>query len=69
MDAGFEGLGARDAHEAIRILEARINIGLVFTDVKIPGFMDGIKLAHYIRGALASSAFDRCVWQNICEGK
>lgn len=40
---------AGDADEAIRILEARDDIDLVFTDVQIPGTMDGIKLSHYIR--------------------
>jgi two-component system, response regulator PdtaR len=47
--AGFEGLGADNADEAIRILEARSDVRLVFTDVGMPGTMDGIKLAHYIR--------------------
>jgi two-component system, response regulator PdtaR len=47
--AGFEALGAGSADEAIRILEGRPDIHLVFTDVGMPGTMDGIKLAHYIR--------------------
>jgi CheY-like chemotaxis protein len=47
--AGFEALAARDAEEAISILERRPDIHLVFTDVEMPGTMDGIKLSHYIR--------------------
>lgn len=47
--AGYEALEACDADEAIRILESRSDIDLVFTDVQIPGTMDGIKLSHYIR--------------------
>ena len=47
--AGYESLEAEDADAAIRILEARDDIDLVFTDVQMPGTMDGIKLAHYIR--------------------
>jgi two-component system, response regulator PdtaR len=47
--AGFEALGAGSADEAIRILEGRPDIHLVFTDVGMPGTMDGIKLVHYIR--------------------
>ena len=47
--AGFEALGAGSADEAIRILEGRPDIHLVFTDVGMPGTMDGIMLAHYIR--------------------
>ncbi len=47
--AGYIALAARDADEAIAILESRADIDLVFTDVQMPGTMDGIKLAHYIR--------------------
>lgn len=49
ISAGYQVLEACDADEAIRILEARTDIDLVFTDVQMPGTMDGIKLAHYIR--------------------
>ena len=49
LSAGYEALEASDADEAIRILEARSDIDLVFTDVQMPGTMDGIKLCHYIR--------------------
>ena len=49
VNAGYEALEAADADEAIRILESRADIDLVFTDVQMPGTMDGIKLAHYIR--------------------
>ena len=47
--AGYEALEASNADEAIRILDARDDIDLVFTDVQMPGTMDGIKLSHYIR--------------------
>jgi CheY-like chemotaxis protein len=47
--AGFEALEASDADKAIAILEARPDIQLVFTDIEMPGSMDGIKLAHFIR--------------------
>lgn len=47
--AGYEALEARDSDEAILILEQRQDIDLVFTDVQMPGTMDGIKLAHFIR--------------------
>ncbi len=49
LTAGYEALEAGDADEAIRILELRDDIDLVFTDVQMPGTMDGIKLSHYIR--------------------
>ena len=47
--AGYIALEAQDADEAIRILESRDDIDLVFTDVQMPGTMDGVKLSHYIR--------------------
>lgn len=49
VNAGYEALEAKDADEAIRILESRADIDLVFTDVQMPGTMDGVKLSHYIR--------------------
>lgn len=49
LSAGYEALEASDADEAIRILESRSDIDLVFTDVQMPGAMDGIKLSYYIR--------------------
>ena len=47
--AGFEGVAAESADEAISILEARADIRLAFTDVDMPGTIDGVKLARYIR--------------------
>ena len=47
--AGFDALEAGDADEAIRIMETRNDISLVFTDVEMPGIFDGVKLAHYVR--------------------
>jgi CheY-like chemotaxis protein len=48
-EAGFELLAASDADEAIRILESRNDIRAVFTDVQMPGSMDGIRLARVVR--------------------
>ena len=48
-DAGFEVLEAADADEAILILESRGDILVVFTDIRMPGSMDGLKLAHAVR--------------------
>ena len=47
--AGYEAVGAINADEAIRILEERTDIKVVFTDIEMPGTMDGMKLAHYVR--------------------
>lgn len=49
LAAGYEALQASDADEAIAILESRGDVDLVFTDVHMPGTMDGIRLSHYIR--------------------
>jgi CheY-like chemotaxis protein len=49
IEAGFKTLEASSAIEAIRILETRPDIDLVFTDAEMPGTMDGIELTHYIR--------------------
>jgi two-component system, response regulator PdtaR len=43
--AGYEVLSAGNADEAIAILEARSDIHLVFTDIDMPGSMDGLKFA------------------------
>jgi CheY-like chemotaxis protein len=48
-DADFEVIEAANADEAIRILESRNDIRVVFTDVQMPGSMDGLKLAHAVR--------------------
>jgi CheY-like chemotaxis protein len=48
-EAGFEVLEATNADEAILLLEARRDITVVFTDVEMPGSMDGLRLAHAVR--------------------
>src|ERR1700691_5718030 len=48
-DAGFEVIEAASADEAIQILENRSDIRVVFTDIHMPGSMDGLKLAHAVR--------------------
>jgi CheY-like chemotaxis protein len=48
-DAGFTSVEAVDADEAIAILEARSDIALLFTDIQMPGSMDGLRLAHSVR--------------------
>jgi len=45
-DAGFVPIEAVSADEAIKVLESRDDISLLFTDIQMPGSMDGLKLAH-----------------------
>jgi CheY-like chemotaxis protein len=47
--AGFDAVEAHNADEAIAILEARPNIHVVSTDVQMPGSMDGLKLAKFVK--------------------
>src|SRR5213082_3525516 len=47
-DAGFHPVEAINADEAISILESRSDISLLFTDIQMPGSMDGLKLAHTV---------------------
>jgi CheY-like chemotaxis protein len=49
-DAGFEAVEANSADEALEILESRFDIRIVFTDIEMPGSMDGMRLAALIRG-------------------
>lgn len=46
--AGHEVLEAADADEAIRILESRKDIRIVFSDFQMPGTMDGVRLLQVI---------------------
>jgi CheY-like chemotaxis protein len=48
--AGFEIVEAATADQAIDILETRPDITVVFTDIQMPGSIDGLKLAQAIRG-------------------
>ncbi|WLB24247.1 response regulator [Bradyrhizobium japonicum] len=48
-EAGFTVVIAATAEHAMSILEAREDIHLVFTDIDMPGSMDGLKLAAAVR--------------------
>ena len=47
--AGYQIVEAASADEAIEILESRADIRIIFTDLHMPGSMDGLKLAHAVR--------------------
>jgi len=47
--AGFKVYEAGSAGAAVALLELHKEICLIFTDVDMPGSMDGLKLAHYVR--------------------
>src|ERR1700721_156529 len=48
-DEGFDVVEAANADEAIEILEGRDDIRVIFTDIHMPGSMDGLKLARAVR--------------------
>lgn len=48
-DAGFTAIEAMNADQAIEILEKRDDIRIVFTDINMPGTMDGLRLAAAVR--------------------
>src|SRR6204780_4669451 len=47
-DAGFTPVEAVNADDALVILESRSDIDLLFTDIQMPGTIDGLKLAHAV---------------------
>jgi CheY-like chemotaxis protein len=48
-DAGFEVLEAANADEAIILLESHTDIRILFTDIDMPGSMDGLRLSRAVR--------------------
>jgi CheY-like chemotaxis protein len=47
-DCGYDVLEAGHANEAMRVLEAGLRVDAVFSDVNMPGGMDGFDLATWI---------------------
>lgn len=47
-EAGFVVIEAVDADEAVKLLRANRSIALVFTDITMPGSMDGNALAAWV---------------------
>lgn len=47
--AGFDVIACANGDDALTILEARNDIAVVFTDIQMPGSMDGLKLAAAVR--------------------
>ena len=48
-DCGYKVLEVNDADEAVAVLKSDAHIDLVFTDVQMPGTMNGFELARWIR--------------------
>lgn len=71
---GFTVYEAGTADQAIAILEAHRHIRLIFTDIEMPGSMDGLKLAAYVRHRwppiklMVTSGKVRCEITDLPEG-
>lgn len=48
-DAGFNVLEAQHAAEALVILEQHDDVAVLFTDINMPGSMDGLRLAEVVK--------------------
>ncbi len=48
-EVGFRTFDVGSADPAILLMEAHDDIGILFTDIDMPGSMDGLKLAAYVR--------------------
>ena len=48
-DAGFEVLEASNADAALVALETHPEVNILFTDIDMPGSMDGLKLSAMVR--------------------
>src|SRR5260221_12941441 len=48
LDAGYQVFEAGDADDALRIFESNAEVGLLFTDVSMPGSLNGSDLARQV---------------------
>jgi CheY-like chemotaxis protein len=51
VEAGFSVVEAGSADHALELLKSRPDVGILFTDVNMPGALDGIALAHLVHSA------------------
>jgi two-component system, response regulator PdtaR len=47
-DRGFKVIEAENATNALKVLESRDDVRLLFTDIKMPGAVDGMDLARQV---------------------
>ena len=50
LDKGFEVVEAWDGDEAVRLLSGPDTFDVLFTDIRMPGLLDGVDVAMYARG-------------------
>jgi two-component system, response regulator PdtaR len=61
-DAGFKVYEAANADQALGLLSECEDIRVLFTDVDMPGSMDGLELAHYAHSS-------HSVWIIVTSGR
>jgi CheY-like chemotaxis protein len=66
--AGFDVVEAANADEAMEILEVRLDITVVFTDIQMPGTIDGLKRRRRLGGAGRRSKLLRPPVSSMSEG-
>ena len=49
QDVGFDVIEARDAAEALEVLEFSPSVAALFSDINMPGSLDGLGLASHAR--------------------
>ncbi|HEX4737127.1 MAG TPA: response regulator [Allosphingosinicella sp.] len=57
LDQGFTVLEAADAEEGLEVLDANDDVGLLFTDISMPGDMDGLQLIARVRSERPGISF------------
>jgi len=74
-DAGFEVIEVEHARDALAVLAAKSStIHLLFTDINMPGPMNGLELAHHVRrtwpaiGLLIASGQGRPLFEDLPVG-
>ena len=63
LDLNYTVLEAEDAQQALAVLDRNDDVGLLFTDINMPGEMDGLGLVHHVR---ASRPEVRCIATSGC---
>lgn len=53
-DANFKVIEAATAHEAVEVLSSDTTVDIVFSDIRMPGGMDGLALARWIAERMPS---------------
>ena len=56
LDLGFYVLEAADADEGIELLHDNEDVAMVFTDISMPGTLDGVDLARHVRSVRPDAA-------------